>query len=418
MSSVSEQWWDYVRRIGDEIAVKDFDVSIGPGDVDGLIAEKLSDEQLDELVQHMGRAFKPEMTRRSAFTSELFPMMPYISLSTIEDFHTYGERVRVIDAAMPAEEIGRRLRTAPEGASPLWTWMAGYHYLCGRECLIRMGRLRRDERLDDVRSVVDFWRRLTLAQRGDGTLDNKDAGFTNRYLPPDLVTSLQQAAAPLEAADRKALKRLNATVSGYSFLAFTDSRVGIYDSGPYPAGDGRVTILRDYLCLQPSAFAYEWVADLTAPFDTLTLVLTFDPATFDSFEINDWGTTFTEPAQLMDAVVEVAVVGRNRDGTSTRVEPGQWAELMTEFSKTHMQLYRTFAEMSREERIFAATRMYCWGLKPFAAIAGVSDQIDWSISADTMALYPDPFDNDDEAGAVFGGAVVANTMPGSFSPLH
>jgi hypothetical protein len=418
MSTVSEQWWDYVRRVGDEIAVKDFDVSVGPGDVDALIAETMSDEQLDELVQHMGRAFKPEMTRRSAFTSELFPMTPYMSLSTIDDFHTYGERVRLIDAAMPAEEIGRRLRDAPEGASPLWTWMAAYHFLTGRECLIQMGKVGRDQRLDDVRVVVDFWRRLTLAQRGDGTLDNKDAGFTNRYLPNDLVTRLQASAQPLEAAERKGLKRLNATVSGYSFLSFTDSRVGIYDSGPYPAGNGRVTILRDYLCLQPSVFGYEWMADLTAPFDTLTLVLTYDPASFTSFEINDWGTTFTEPEQLLDVVTHAAVIGRNRDGTSVRVEPTQWAELLTDVSKSHMQLYRTFADMTREERIFAATRMYSWGLKPFAGVAGVTDQIDWSVSADTMALYPDPLDDDAKAGAIFGGALVANDRPGAFSPLH
>lgn len=418
MSSVSEQWWSYVRKPGDEFAVKDFDIDIGPGDVDALIREQLDDEQLDELVQHMGRAFKPEMTRRSAFTSELFPMTPYMCLSTIEDFHTYGERVRTIDAAMPAEEIGRRLRDAPEGASPLWTWMAAYHYLCGRECLIQMGRIGRDEHLDDVRVVVDFWRRLTLAQRGDGTLDNKDAGFTNRYLPDSLVARFQASAQPLEAADRKALKRLNATVSGYSFLSFTDSRVGIYDSGPYPADDGRVTILRDYLCLQPSTFGYEWMADLVAPFDTLTLVLTYDPASFTSFEINDWGTTFTEPDQLMDVVTAAAVIGRNRDGTSERIEPTQWPELLTTVSRSHMQLYRTFAEMSREQRIFAATRMYCWGLKPFASLAGVTDQIDWSVSADTLALYPDPLDDDAKAGAIFGTALVANDMPGSFSPLR
>jgi hypothetical protein len=296
--------------------------------------------------------------------------------------------------------------------------MAAYHYLCGRECLIQMGRLRRDERLHDVRIVIDFWRRLALAQRGDGTLDNKDAGFTNRYLPNDLVSRMQAEAHPLDAAERKALKRLNATVSGYSFLSFTDSRVGIYDSGPYPTADGRMTILRDYLCLQRSDFAYEWVADLAAPYDTLTLVLTYDPRAFTSFEINDWGTTFTEPEQFFDAVVEAAVIGRSKDGVSARVEPTQWAEVTTDISKLHLQMYRTFAEMTREERIFAATRMYCWGLKPFAAVAGVIDQIDWSISPETLALYPDPLGDDDRAGAVFGTAVVANDMPGSFSPLH
>ncbi|HEY3716521.1 MAG TPA: hypothetical protein VGL39_18500 [Jatrophihabitantaceae bacterium] len=417
MSTVSERWWGYIRRVGDEIAVKDFDIEVTSDDLDVLIGERMSDEQLNDLVQHMGRAFKPEMTRRSAFTSELFPMLPYMSLSVIEDFHTYGERIPVIDAVMPAEQIGHRLRAAAGVASPLWTWMAGYHYLCGRECLIRMGKLARNERLDEVRTVVDFWRRLTLAQRGDATLDNKDAGFTNRYLPDKEVATLLAETAPLDPASAKALKRLNATVSGYSFLYFTDSRVGIYDSGPYPAGEGRAVIVRDYLCLHSSAFGYPWAADLAAPYAGLSLVLTFDPSSFASFEINDWGTTFTEPDQLLAAVTHAAVIGHHSDGSRSRIEPTQWADLVTDLSKTHLQLYQTFADMDREQRIFAATRMYTWGLKPFAALAGVTDQIDWSISADTLALYPEPLGDDDQAAAIFGTALVANDLPGSFSPL-
>jgi phosphohistidine swiveling domain-containing protein len=139
VQDVSQAWWAYVRRVGDEIAVKPFDVTVGPEALDRLLAEELTDDRLDDLVQHMGRAFKPEITRRSGFTSELFPMLPYMTLSVIDDFHTYAERVAVIDAAVPAQELGRRLRERPGRVSPLWIWMVGYHYLCGRECLIQWG---------------------------------------------------------------------------------------------------------------------------------------------------------------------------------------------------------------------------------------------------------------------------------------
>ncbi|GAA1864496.1 hypothetical protein GCM10009836_51060 [Pseudonocardia ailaonensis] len=415
-SAVSSAWWSYVRRVGDEIAVKDFDVSVSPEALDALIAEPLTDDRLDDLVQHMGRAFKPEMTRRSGFTSELFPMLPYMSLSVIEDFHSYAERVAIIDAALPAEEIGRRLREGPNRVSPLWIWMIGYHYLCGRELLIHMGKLRRDERREEIRTVVDFWRRLTLAHRGDGTLDYKDAGFTNRYLPQPVVDELAGAATLLDPAASKALKRLNATISGYSFLYFCDSRVGICDSGPYPRGT-RQTIVRDYLSLGPSAWAYPWAEGLTPPYAGLTMALTFDPASFREFEINDWGTTFTEPDQLLASVTEAAVFGWQADGTREQLAPETWPEVAAAMTASHMALYQGFADMGREDRIFAATRMYTSGLRPFAALAGVTDRVDWSFSPDTLALYPDPFDDDDQAAAIFGTALVANDMPGSFSPV-
>ncbi|SHL42840.1 PEP-utilising enzyme, mobile domain [Pseudonocardia thermophila] len=415
---VSTAWWSYIRTIGDEIAVKPFDLTVSAEALDALIAEELTDDRLEDLVQHMGRAFKPEMTRRSGFTSELFPMLPYMSLSVIDDFHTYAERVAVIDAAMPAEQIARAVKNAPGKLSPLWIWMVGYHYLCGRECLIKMGRLRRDERIEEIRTVVDFWRRLALAHRGDGTLDYKDAGFTNRYLPADVVDDLVRQGTTLDAASAKALKRLNATVSGYSFLYFCDSRVGVADSGPYPQPDGRKTIVRDYLSLGPSEWAYPWAEDLTPPYAGLTLALTYDPGKFTYFEINDWGTTFTEPDQLLSAVTEATVIGHRDDGTSELLGPDRWGELLADVSRNHMKLYEKFASMEREDRIFSATRMYTSGLRPFAAIAGVTDQIDWSFSPDTLALYPDPLDDDDKAATIFGTALVANDMPGSFSPLR
>ena len=422
VADVGDRWWDYIRRVGDEIAVKDFDLVVGPEALDRLVAEPLDDQRLNDLVGHMGRAFKPEMTRRSGFTSELFPMLPYMALSMVEDFHSYPARVAAIDAVMPAQEIGRRLRAAPNLASPLWIWMVGYHYLCGRECLIKMGRLAPDERIDDVRTVVDFWRRLTLAHRGDGTLDYKDARFTNRYLPAPVVEALAAGGSALDgpagADSVKTLKRLNATASGYTFLYFCESRVGTCDSGPYPLGDGRQVIVRDFLSLGPSAWAYPWATDLQPPFQGITMALTFDPASFSYFEINDWGTTFTEPDQLLSSVTEAAVHGHAPDGTRRRLDPDEWEGSIVGLGQSHVALYRRFMQMDRRERIFAATRMYTSGLRPFAAVAGATGAINWEFHPDTLALYPDPLDDDAVAAEIFGGALVANDLPGSFSPTR
>lgn len=48
----------------------------------------------------------------------------------------------------------------------------------------------------------------------------------------------------------------------------------------------------------------------------------------------------------------------------------------------------------------------------------MTDQVDWAMSPKTLALYPDPFDDDDRAAAIFGGALLAHDMPGSFSPIR
>ena len=74
--------------------------------------------------------------------------------------------------------------------------------------------------------------------------------------------------------------------------------------------------------------------------------------------------------------------------------------------------------MDRSERILAATEMYTFGLRPFARVAGVEDRIEWQISADTMALFPEPLADDDAAAAIFGGALVAHDRLSAFSGLR
>ncbi|PPJ14421.1 hypothetical protein C5E51_02785 [Nocardia nova] len=411
-------WWNYIQTAGDAIGCKPFPASVDADTVAELCAQSLSDAQLEALILHMGRSFKPEMTRRSGFTSEIFPMMPYMSMSVIEDFHSYPARIRAIDAAMPAEVIGARLREQAGLVSPLWIWMVGYHYLCGRELLIHMGKLGPRDDLDDVRTVVDFWRRLTLAHRGDGTLDYKDAGFTNRYLPDEVVADLRGTCRNLDDATSRELKQLNAALSGYCFMYFTDSRVGICDNGPYLDDDGNATLVRDFLSLDAGPFDYPWARRCDPGVSGVTLTLTYPADAFDEFEINDWGTTFTEPEHFLSAVTSASVIARHADGSSVVLAPDQWPTLAKRVGVEHLKLYQTFSDLDRDDRILAATRMYSWGLKPFARLAGVEGEIDWSFAERTMALFPEPLGDDDKAAAIFGGALVAHDRPSAFTGLE
>ena len=201
-------------------------------------------------------------------------------------------------------------------------------------------------------------------------------------------------------------------------MYFTDSRVAICDNGPYPEADGEATVVRDFLSLDSGAFAYPWARELDPGVSGVTVTLTYPVSAFHDFEINDWGTTFTEPDHFLSAVTRASVTARYADGTSRVLEPHEWPELAARLSTEHLKLYQTFSTMSRDDRILAATRMYTWGLRPFARIAGVEDSVDWSFSDRTMNLFPDPLADDDQAAALFGGALVAHDRPSAFSGIR
>jgi len=414
--SIRDQWWEYIRSEGDELGYKQWTLgTLNDEQVQELISEELDDEKLNDLILHMGVGFKPEMTRRSSFTSELFPMTPYICVSLVEDYHTYTERVQIIEAGKRAEQIARDNRNTPSKLSPLWIWMAGFHYLCGRECLIQMGEIKPGDHVDDIRVVIDFWRRLALGHRADGTLDNKDAGDSNRYLPDEVVGRIAGEARPLDDTTRGKFRRLNATLAGYAFLYYTESRVGIYDSGPYELDGDRLLIVRDYLQLGHSA--YPWSETVDVPHSALSIGMVVPKKALRSIEINDWGTSFTDPEQLLDVVSDVVVYAKDGERL-TEIPADGWEELTLAFSREHLKLYQHFAKMDRRGKIMSAAEMYCWGLIPFAKDAGVFEKIDWEISKETLQYYPDPFDSDEATGGIFAGALIMHDRPSAFSGIR
>ena len=212
-------------------------------------------------------------------------------------------------------------------------------------------------------------------------------------------------------------------MSGYAFLNYTDSRVGIYDSGPYELDGDRLMVIRDYLQIGPSAYPWSEIGEV--PYDNLSIGLVF-PKGKIKIEINDWGTSFTEPEELGDVITDVAVFAMSRQAKSHKDSPpelvpipaDEWAGLTKGYSKAHLQLYQHFAKASRRDKIMSAAKMYCWGLVPFANDAGVTEKIDWEISDETLQYYPDPFDDDAAAGGHFAGAVILHDRPSAFSAIR
>src|SRR5688572_25320782 len=63
---------------------------------------------LDEwnwLIDRIGRAYKAELSRRTMFESELFPLNSYITMGHLEDYLQLPDRIRTVNARKSAEAI-------------------------------------------------------------------------------------------------------------------------------------------------------------------------------------------------------------------------------------------------------------------------------------------------------------------------
>ena len=327
------------------------------------------------------------IAERTSYSSQLIPVTPYVTVSCIEAFLRYPEAVATIAAAMPPEEIGAAARRPGCQVDSVFLWGIANFFLIGRNVMAMV-----DPTLDSVertRTVLDFWARASHAYRGGPHLHAAEVGNCVDVLPPEMVAHLAAGATRVDDERRDRIRRANATLINHLFLLYFDTRVGHADTGPYRLEDGRTLIVRDFYRLGESDFSWSGVA-AGVPHRNLTAALVLDPQV--EVSITDYGTTISSPEDYLEHLNGFGLY------TTDGVVPGglpvplsdQELEATAAAAKVAQRKhYRDIVAMDRDERIACGAYVYFTFLRPFAEIAGVADEIDWTCPRDIPAdLYP------------------------------
>lgn len=314
---------------------------------------------------------------RRALESKLIPVSAYVLISCLESWYRYPSMMEAIDAALPAEELGRAARRPGCQVNSVHLWSVANLPLLGRKVLTALDPS--SDRVEPLWRVLDFWQRAALGFRGDGTRQAWDTGTATPY-DQAVVTTLLDAVVPVdEPEQRQQLVRFNATLIAYLFLLYFDTRVGAGDTGPYPLPDGRVLLVRDYYQLGRSHF---WWSDVAAeiPYQDLTAAFVLDGV---RFRVTDFGSSYHEPEDYLDHLVGFSLFTTDAPDRSLRPVPlDELGEITTQVRRAQAAHYRNVATMSRDEKIRCGAYVYFTFLKPFAELAGVADQLDWTAPRD------------------------------------
>ena len=362
--------------------------------------------EADELIAYHAEISGAMTAERTALESRLIPVSAYILVSAAEAWYRWPDMMTAIDAAMPASEIGAAGRRPGMRVNAVHLWSIANIYLTGRKLLTTFGIV--EDEVERTWTVLDFWRRAAAAYRADGTLQAWDAGLTSYPYDDDIVAQLVTGASATDETGRSAIKKLNATLVAYLFLLYFDTRVGVGDCGPYRLDDGRTLLIRDYYQLAQSDFAWSAVS-AGVPYQNLTAALVLEGV---DVRVNDWGTSLTEPEDYLDHLVAFGLY--TTDGPDRVLRPvaaDEWDTLVTAVRKAQADHYRQVAAMSRREKIDAGAYVYFSFLRPFAEVAGVAADLDWTVPRDTVgSLYDalEPFTGE--------GASMEDTGP-YYAPL-
>lgn len=333
----------------------------------------------NRLIEYHSPISKAYTLERTSYTSQLIPVTAYILVACAEAFYRYPDMMRAIDAAMPAEEIGRAGHRPGSNINSVYLWSIANFWLTGRKIVTAM-----DPSLDDpdaAHTVLDFWERAaTTFRHENGTRQAWDDGAVRSY-GDEIIASLRRGLtdiAPGAGGDdeRARIKRFNATLVNYLFLLYFDTRVGTGDSGPYPLPDGRVLLVRDFYRMGQSDF---WWSDVAAdlPYQYLTAALVLEDV---DVRVTDFGSSNTIPEDYLDHLVGFGLF--TTDGPDRALIPvalDEIDDLVATIRRINAQHYRNVAKMSRDDMIRAGAYVYFTFLKPFAEVAGIADDLDWSV---------------------------------------
>lgn len=320
---------------------------------------------------------------RTSLESKLIPVTAYIVVACVEAWYRYPEMMRRIEETMTAGDIGRAGRRPGSQVNTVYHWSIANFWLLGRKIMAMVDPAATNDP-EPAFTVLDFWERSAMAFRGDdGTRQAHDAGGVVRAYDADVIAALTDGATPVDDERRGTIKRLNATLINYLFLLYFDTRVGSGDTGPYPLADGRTLLVRDYYRMGHSDF---WWSDVAAdvPYQNLTAALVLDDV---AVKITDFGTANTTPEDYLDRLVAFGLFTTDTPDRSLRPVPDdEIPAILAEVRKAQAQHYRNIAAMTRDEKIACGAYVYFSFLKPFADVAGVGEELDWTVPRD----IPDP----------------------------
>ena len=340
-------------------------------------------ERVNHLIGEINSVSRDLMAERTHYSSQLIPVSAYVVLSTVEAFLRYPDIVKSIVQAMPPEEIGKRARTPGSQANSVFLWGIANFFLIGRRVMSLA-----DPSLDSVErthDVLDFWAKTSQGYRGNDHLHAANANDTIQVYDEETLKVLFEGISSVDEERRQIIRKANATLINYLFLLYFDTRVGHGDTGPYRLPDGRSVIVRDYYRLGESDFWWSGVSK-EIPYKNLTAVFVIDNDV--DLIITDFGTTVSDPENYLDGLSGFAIFTTD-SGEIRELSDEELVEMAGVAKAAQKNHYRNIVKMSRDEKIACGSYVYFTFLRPFAEIAGISDDIDWTCPRDTPAdLYP------------------------------
>ncbi len=342
---------------------------------------------------------------RTVQESKLFPVPAYMVVSYLQAFYRYPDLLRRLAAKMTPEEIGDRLRETSTKGSIISLSCVPEFYLAGRQTLIELGLIKTTDALDDLVFVEDFSERLNLAyHRNHAHVLPSDSNLRAQLLPERRLQVFEADAIGMRPGDRlhTALKKFMATANQYALLSHCESRLGIWNHGPYRCRDNEEMLVRGFVDLGECDLPWlDGIAERVS-YNNLTLPTIVKDTHFHI--VDDWASFEATPAFDHNNVVAVGLYTSDflSDGEipvamDNAASLAEFLEHESEIlAQATRELWKRMAGWRRDQMIDAGAMVYASVAKDLFHVAGIYEPSDW-FTLDARAQSIKPLLNDEYA---------------------
>ncbi|MEV0110069.1 hypothetical protein AB0H42_27545 [Nocardia sp. NPDC050799] len=343
--------------------------------------EILEDAQIDSWLDYAAwNLWDFILGRASEGESGLIPRQEYETISFVQQWNTYPRFIRALTAEIGVDGVldlaGTSSREVGTKINVTRNWAASVCPILGRGIGIELGQDTPDSRREDLETLIQFGRRLQHGTWGAGPGFVSGRGYTVPVLAPEVLRPLVDQVRPLDdPAELQAFRQFNARTELFGFMLHYDCRAGMADTGPYPLPGGKFAIVRDHF-LNETAYPWAGVAEGLPYCVTEVMVFSADKV---SATVNEIQTTFSEPSNYLEYLESGVVFARDTMTTPMSelrvLDAAEMRRITERCQQGTMQMYRTLAKKSTEEKIRDGVLVYTREfLLPHASRVGLWDR--------------------------------------------
>ncbi|MHA1785235.1 MAG: hypothetical protein ACTSVY_08330 [Candidatus Helarchaeota archaeon] len=292
----------------------------------------MSDEEANDIIMYLSEQIRKQFLRRDVVESQLFPVTHYISTACYilyDQTFEYNILKEIIKKISP-EEIGKRSKTLGSYLNQLAFHSVAMLYLFGRaQCISdKLFKLKgneksgdveieSDEKIDQTKLVLDFWRRLSPSYRNDQKVTADEGGNVIQILSKTQLSDLKDDFIPIK--DKQSVSELKKTIAlltSQSFLAQAECRAGIFEHGPYKLDENsnEIIFFKEFQFLYSGEFiggidVSQFLDHIRTEAKSPVSNVIFGMSLKDMEEIkfSDWGTSFFKPPDYTNNINKIAI---------------------------------------------------------------------------------------------------------------